>query len=441
MKPQAASVPRPSAAAAAGFPYLWVNHEHREGFGEDAEPMLVPVTSAVGLCAVFDGLGGAGAETVETITGPRTGAWLASRVARDAVLSRTDLLGITQAGPGPEYPDGGPYVERPPSMPRPDFASEVHRVLRSRLLDEAARTGAGHSRVKSKLIKTLPTTMAVAWFDVDAHELAAVWAGDSRVYLLTPGDGLQQVSTDDLKTGADAMENLIQDSPMSNCLSADTDFVIHERRVPLPADAVVFAATDGCFGYVPTPMHFEWILLSTLNAADSWEDWRGRLLASIEAVTADDATLAGVVLGWQEWEFESCRAAFQPRHVWCQRRVAGYDDLRVRVTTLQQQLETAKTDLVDGGLRLWEEYRVNYERLLRESGRRDVPEDPATTRESGWRGPPESSPPAREDGRRSAPQAATVGQVDPGPDHAEPDAEPEPRHGSAGSPPSGWGGP
>ena len=82
------------------------------------------------------------------------------------------------------------------------------------------------------------------------------WAGDSRAYVFDP-DGARQLSTDDLRDPGDALANLRHDSVVSNAMSADTEFHVSYRRVELQAPFLLVCATDGCFGYVPTPMHFE----------------------------------------------------------------------------------------------------------------------------------------------------------------------------------------
>ena len=55
--------------------------------GEDSDP-IVRDGRDLGLVGVFDGMGGAGGTVYETADGPRTGAYLASRVARDVVEPR-----------------------------------------------------------------------------------------------------------------------------------------------------------------------------------------------------------------------------------------------------------------------------------------------------------------------------------------------------------------
>ena len=89
----------------------------------------------------------------------------------------------------------------PKFRPPFDFAYELKHALQDDLTRYAAEIQAGGSgRLKSKLIKTLPTTMAICACDLSSREYTAIWAGDSRVYCLQPDVGLQQVTTDDLKT-------------------------------------------------------------------------------------------------------------------------------------------------------------------------------------------------------------------------------------------------
>src|SRR4029453_376871 len=77
--------PRPSVSC--GF-----NLGKIAGKGEDSDPILRQGPE-LGLVGVFDGMGGAGGTVYETPDGPRTGAYLASRIARDVVERRMlDLL-------------------------------------------------------------------------------------------------------------------------------------------------------------------------------------------------------------------------------------------------------------------------------------------------------------------------------------------------------------
>jgi hypothetical protein len=50
-------------------------------------------------------------------------------------------------------------------------------------------------------------------------------------------------------------------------MSADTEFHVNYRRVELEGPFLLVCATDGCFGYLPTPMHLEHLVLAPLTTA------------------------------------------------------------------------------------------------------------------------------------------------------------------------------
>ena len=331
---------------------LVIEYERRPGRGEDAPPICILWSSFNGLIGVFDGLGGAGGDTTTAFDGTeRTGAWIASRLAALAVQKCASLVHAT------EDPDVDGAADRT------DFANVVKQAIRNEIDEFAAQTVEEKTRIRSRLLKALPTTMAISWFDLTRGEFTAIWAGDSRVYILRPDVGLQQITTDDLKTNADALENLTQDSPMSNFISANADFILHQRRLHLRANTILLAASDGCFAYVHTPLHFEFMLLSTMRDAADWNDWNARLTTAIKNVTADDATLSAIAIGWPD--FSSCQYDYTRRFEWCADRVNAYRAQLEKVEGLQNDLTRAKNDLDNGRQRLWKEYRQSYEDLLR----------------------------------------------------------------------------
>jgi serine/threonine protein phosphatase PrpC len=353
-----------------------VNYEHHpDGLGEDAEPLCVFCRPSNGLLGAFDGLGGAGGETIRRPDGSeRTGAWLASRRVRQVVRNVYDeliprMMMLSASGDSGAYEQ---FADAPAPRPPVDFTATLKDAIQEELVRYAAELGAGTGgRLKSRLIRTLPTTMALCQFDLDSNLLTAIWAGDSRVYYLRPDIGLQQVTTDDLKSNADALENLTQDSPMSNCISASTDFVLHERQLELHAHSILLAASDGCFGYVRTPLHFEYLLLRTMQQATDVRDWRDRLYAEIELVTSDDSTLSVAVIGWPD--FVSCQRHFKARYQWCAERIGTYDAWHERVKLAERELGQAREALAAHTRDLWEEYRKTYE-IPNMAPTRDVPD-------------------------------------------------------------------
>ena len=131
--------------------------------------------------------------------------------------------------------------------------------------------------------------MVIASVSDDKYIIDSICAGDSRNYMWNM-NGLFQISKDDLKGGLDPLQNLREDAPMSNCLQADAPVRLNHKRISIPIEErfMIISATDGCFGYYPSPMDFEKILLESLRNAKSIEEWKKRLSIAFEFVTADD---------------------------------------------------------------------------------------------------------------------------------------------------------
>ena len=198
------------------------------------------------------------------------------------------------------------------------------------------------SRLVSPMVKVFPTTAAFACCTEENGRLYCdyFWAGDSRVYLWN-SEGLFQLSVDDLSV-PDAMENLYDDGVMTNLVSKSKDFTIHHGRIALEKPGIVFAATDGCFGYVSSPMEFEYMLADTLMASQSICEWEQRLGERIGAVAGDDYTLSGVVLDFGS--FPQIRNAFEAR------RNELYDNYICLMDGMSREQKTA----------LWQAYKKTY---------------------------------------------------------------------------------
>lgn len=273
---------------------MWL--EQRQGRGEDGAPtILIDLEAADALVAVYDGVGGAGSAPGRERPDGSTvsSAFLAARSAREATEG---WFGGLSAGDRDE-----------------PLAPSLHARLAARLDEERSRHLPVSDRIAGSLRRLLPTTMAAARVRAGARgalEVTALWAGDSRSHLLRPREGLQVLTTDDTPT-ADALDALVNDAPMSNMVCADRPFSIHERTVSVPGPVVLLAATDGCFGYVATPAHFEHLILEALRRADGVAGWADQLLADVRRVAADDASLALLAVGWGS--FRELQADFAAR--------------------------------------------------------------------------------------------------------------------------------
>jgi serine/threonine protein phosphatase PrpC len=326
------------------------------GEGEDADPIL-RVGPDLGLLGVFDGMGGAGGRVYDTPDGRHTGAYIASRFARN-VVERLMLELIK-----PEWNLDGPAT-----------AAELQRVLASSLAARLAELKAPETTLRSKLVKALPTTMTLTVLQrtdpaASGYACHLFWAGDSRAYVVDPEAGLHQLSRDDLRSGGDAMRNLTDDSVMSNCISADTEFHINYRQIELQAPFLLVCATDGCFAYVRSPMHFEHLLLSTLRDARDAGAWRRALEAAVSAVTGDDAALALLGLGD---DLDGFKKLFKDRTAEVERRYIGpLDEMDGRVRQAEQELEDLRARRTELGGELWGAYKHDYEGYLAESAPAD----------------------------------------------------------------------
>jgi hypothetical protein len=263
------------------------------GKGEDAEPAMRVHRSGRGLLAVFDGTGGAGSASARRLPdgSDLSGAYVASRLSKEVAEG---WIVDTVAQEGAVDPN----------------------VLRDRLAhalaDETTYPDVPKSTMKGSLQRVLPTTMAAVAFAAtdQAVEAEALWAGDSRCYALSPGGGLQVLTVDDTRE-TDALELIRNDQPMSNLICADRPFTINRLAYRLRQPVVLLAATDGCFGYVRTPAHFEHLLLDSLAGASSLAGWAAELVESVGAIAADDCSFSLAAFGFGT--FAELQAAMRPR--------------------------------------------------------------------------------------------------------------------------------
>ena len=218
--------------------------------GEDS--YLYLFLKKTGVVGVFDGCGGSGARQYERFK-RKTGAYMASRTVSAAF--RDWFV---------EFMEGNTSDSK-------NYSELLQRIVE--YLSICQKIGGSATALKGSLAKIFPTTAAVITFIEDSAGINAtcLWAGDSRCYLLDT-EGLKQLTEDDLG-GFDAMENLSADGVLTNTISLSKKFEIHQKNLTVSGPAILFTATDGCFGYVSTPMEFEHLLLDTLLKSKSVEEW------------------------------------------------------------------------------------------------------------------------------------------------------------------------
>ncbi|MBX3313671.1 MAG: hypothetical protein KF906_05055 [Actinobacteria bacterium] len=279
--------------AAAG----WL--EKKEGRGEDAEPTLLVHEDGRAILGAFDGTGGAGAAVARRLRDGTelTGAYVGARIVRDL----TETWGLRRLENGPV---GDP--------------NDLTQLLAQALRDEATSLPPSGG-VRGSLSRVLPTTAAVIAITPRPDRATwaeAIWAGDSRAFALTPNHGLQALTVDDTRE-TDALALIRNDQPMTNLISADRRFHLNHRAIERTGPAVFMVATDGCFGYVPTPAHFEHLVLGALMDADHVARWPELILGRLAEVAADDVSFALVTTGFDG--FAALREAFEARYEYLDR--------------------------------------------------------------------------------------------------------------------------
>lgn len=148
-----------------------------------------------------------------------------------------------------------------------------------------------------------PTTLASAIFKEveDGIQTTLIWAGDSRAFIFDLEKGLQQISKDDVIGEFDACFG--KDCRMGNCISQDVDFKLNYATFILPKKCVLFVCSDGCFDFMPTPIHFEFEIMRALYSAQNLNE---SFEKSIRAMNAgDDCTMAGCVFNIEIPEFQA----------------------------------------------------------------------------------------------------------------------------------------
>ena len=332
--------PEPEALEAGLAPLtLWLERTPNEG--EDALPVAAQLSEdpTAMLLGVFDGLGGAGG-TVATLDNgeSHSHAYLASRLVRQACLDY-----FTEGVP---HPDGD----------IPALVKGLKIQLDNALQVGVAGTAQQGFKLRGTLVQQLPTTLALAYARTNGEGVAetlVVWAGDSRVYQLSPTVGLVQLTVDDLQTPGDAFDNLTNDSPMSNYASATRPFRLNYRVVEIAAPCLLLAATDGCFDYLPTPMHWEYLLLRSLVRVNTVAEWGRELERRLAEVAGDDVSLALFGLGFDSLGDLKLIMARRFAAVKRDYILPLHDALADSQETRRRQRALART--------LWAEYKMRYE--------------------------------------------------------------------------------
>lgn len=254
-----------------------VEKEMRPGNGEDS--YYFAATDKRSIVAAFDGCGGIGSRHYKNYS-DKTGAYVASRAVCGGVKA---------------WFENGAEIEK--------IDENVKRALGvcNKFADKAGR-------LVGSLGKSFPTTAAI--ISINNNVATCIWAGDSRCYILDC-DGLHQLTEDDV-SGEDALSNISNDGVLTNVISGGSAFVLHKKNIIIDKPCMLFTATDGCFGYLNSPMEFEYLLTSTLMESECADHWKKLLADNFSEFTGDDYTLCAALYGFAD--FQSIKQYFYRRN-------------------------------------------------------------------------------------------------------------------------------
>ena len=306
--------------------------EARKNLGEDNWAYSFYGDAAI--IAVFDGCGGSGARKHDDYNN-HSEAFMASRLCAGALYECVQQIFPTGQDPT-QYAEHilGPCIES---------------VLKANLPEEKT------NGITIKGMRTLPSTMAAALIQAEdngALGVSPIWAGDSRVYILD-ATGLSQLSVDD-SNQPDPMEGLYDDGTLTNVICADKPIHLNCSTYRITPPFMVITATDGCFGYVSSPMEFEGMILHTMLESSNVAAWEDNLQKLIASYAGDDHTLCLASFGYGS--FASIQQAFQTRYNYLRENY-----LETVWATPWEDRDTRRT--------LWKSYRRNYMKYI-EGGKR-----------------------------------------------------------------------
>lgn len=301
------------------------------GHGEDS--YCYSFCDTAGLLGTFDGCGGSGARTHDYYSG-HAEAYMASRLCAGAFYDQFRKL--------------FPCDQTAEGLTKEVFAPQTAQ----RLVDFGPPKDETGFQIKGASVRTLPSTAAVALMQQESDGsvlVSAIWAGDSRVYIMD-SLGLAQLTVDDT-TVTDPMDNIYEDGILTNILCRDKAVKLHCKTVKQDEPFVVFSATDGCFGYLSTPMEFEGVLLETLLKAKCVADWESEVANTLGSVAGDDCALCLAAYGYGSY------TALQKSFV---RRYEYIEEHYLRpVSNIPVEDRESRVEL-------WTSYRENYMRYIKD---------------------------------------------------------------------------
>ena len=314
--------------------YFALYTEKKDGLGEDSMPLIFR-TKETACVGVFDGMGGAGAKEYPTLTiGNKTGAYLASRIVRAVSLN---------------------WLLNNGYMDELRLKKDISRYFNYLL----SIWNVSSSGLRSGFVRVLPTTLAIveATRKGNKTEITSYWAGDSRNYVLL-ASGLRQVSFDDLRQPKDPLENLRSDDALSNCICQDKPFEINVKKIIFNEPIIILSATDGCFGYLLTPMHFEFLLLDCMMKSSNCNEWKDAICQTLTPISSDDFTIGLQIV---DGDFDYWKNLLHGRYEYLKESVImPIEQMKSAYEKAMKECTMCEQNLYYGITEFWNQYKEEF---------------------------------------------------------------------------------
>ena len=264
--------------------------KRENGMGEDAPPV-----SKEGILIVCDGTGATGQSKHEYNGIEYTSAYLGSR-------KTSELVGNFLFDNYEKIID---TIKSPTELK--SLITELGNKVRNGLCAFVDENNFKLT-VRGRSFRLLPTTLAAAIYKIyDDHiDIVALSAGDSRVLMWEPNDGLHQLSLDDVDSGYDAFSDV---SNTNNCISADNNFKINYVVHTISSTKCILFATSDGFTDPIKPFDQERYMIQWLGNCDCVLDKDKSNLTEFIANSLDndragftgkdDCSIAGVIIGYE----------------------------------------------------------------------------------------------------------------------------------------------
>lgn len=326
--------------------------EKKKGQGEDSDPIFLSFDKLT-VIGVFDGMGGAGGAECESDFGIGfTKAYVASRIIKVAI---ENLI-----------------RQNPSIISQENIRDILIKTIEERYQQELQKYPPKSKVLRSPLIKEYPTTLAITCVrkEESKYIIDSFWAGDSRNYIWT-SEGLFQISKDDLRGNLDPLQNLRDDAPMSNCIHADGKFSINHITIEgfsVSDKFIIISATDGCFGYYPSPMDFETTFSDCVRNSSNLSEFKKKLSQAFEDVTADDFSYSIAAFGFHDYkDIKKTLGKINNTAVRSysikRGRYASFIRKREKLT---QQIDLLNEELEGDINKIWNDYKNTYLKFLNE---------------------------------------------------------------------------